>query len=312
MDDVTKTMRIDLLRDAPSTATKIQPKTQAFPSQYGAQQPGRSKTPDSVLRATYHDFLQYLYDAVLVTGPTGKIVDFNERSEKLFLYKKNEFPILHIENLISGADESLINSLCSDLEEKRFTVIQAYCMRQDGSFFPAEIVVNNLKLGTMQLSFFVRDITVRKHAEEMLRVEHYALHNAWSGVAILDLEGKIIYANPAFAGILGYQLAETLVDRRVSEMISDEKSFTHLLESALSDQQTWSIETQAIKHDKTLVDVKVFATCILSTENAPSGIVLSCVDISEQKQLQDELREAKQLLGKDTSDQASINQDQNN
>ena len=64
MDDVAKTMRINLLQDAPAVSSpKIKPKTQMLNSMHLGT---KSKTPEAVIRSTYHDFLQYLYDAVLV------------------------------------------------------------------------------------------------------------------------------------------------------------------------------------------------------------------------------------------------------
>ena len=309
MDDVAKTKRINLLQDAPAASSpKIKPKTQMLNSMHlGA----KSKTPEAVIRSTYHDFLQYLYDAVLVTGPTGKIVDFNERSSKLFQYEKNEFTTLHVSNVISGANDSLLNTLCSDLEEKRFTVLQAYCIRKDGSYFPAEIAVNNLKLGTMQLSFFVRDITIRKHAEETLKTEHNALQNAWSGIAILNMKNNIVYANPAFARIMGYQLQEVLTGKNITELVEDKNALKQLIETSLSDPQTWSIETYAIKNDNTKVAIQIFATCNLDTENTPTGVVLSCANITERKQLEFELEKVKKELAKQNGQQPVENNEAN-
>ena len=82
--------------------------------------------------------------------------------------------------MISGADQSLIDTLCENLENERFTLIQAYCVRKDGSFFPSEIAVNKLHLESKHLCFFLRDITVRRQAEEMLRTEHNAIQNSGS------------------------------------------------------------------------------------------------------------------------------------
>ena len=62
------------------------------------------------------------------------------------------------------------------LQSNRFVLIQAFCQRADGSMFPAEISVNRLPLsGKLHLSFFIRDITIRKETEERLKTGYTAV-----------------------------------------------------------------------------------------------------------------------------------------
>jgi PAS domain S-box-containing protein len=135
--------------------------------------------------------LQSIYDAVFITDPQGMIVGANVRAEQFFastradLCKKNVFDWLY------GAERSLLNTILGSLENNRFVLIQALCRRSDETMFPAEISVSRLPLGgKTHLSFFVRDITLRKEAEERLKTGYNALQNSGSGIAVADVEGN--------------------------------------------------------------------------------------------------------------------------
>jgi PAS domain S-box-containing protein len=55
-----------------------------------------------------------------------------------------------------------------------------------------------------------RDITLRKQAEELLRLQTTALDSAASGIVITDRAGSIQWSNPAFSQMSGYSTQEVL------------------------------------------------------------------------------------------------------
>ncbi len=134
----------------------------------------RNKEPahidDSPDAAPFQELLQSLYDGVLITDTTGRIMDVNERAVDFLLYTKEELSRLNIINIIAGANESLLETLRLNIEQRRYTLIEASCIRKDRTTFPAEIATNRLILTTEgHLCFFVRNITKRKKAEEALQ-----------------------------------------------------------------------------------------------------------------------------------------------
>ena len=121
------------------------------------------------LSADFTNLFQSIYDAIVITDYSGKIQMLNRRAEDFFLVAEGELCGTSIIDLISGAEESLIDTLIANLKDNRFTLIDAVCMRKDKSSFPAEIAVNKIILNDANfLSFFVRDITVRKRTQEAL------------------------------------------------------------------------------------------------------------------------------------------------
>lgn len=169
-DNSSQTMRIDIHPDflGESLAEKKQ-------ASYAARRATdrlsvQEKAADIASQSsTYQKLLQSVYDAVLITDSRGRIVDFNSRALDFFLCDKSEFSGTNIIDLISGSDDSLLASIRKNLTDHRFTLIEAHCIRWDKSMFPAEIAVNNINIDDEeQLSFFIRDVTIRKRAQEAL------------------------------------------------------------------------------------------------------------------------------------------------
>jgi PAS domain S-box-containing protein len=142
-----------------------------------ATQVGRSEESSAILAARlqdrrssdYGNLLESIYDGVLIADYKGRIIDFNSRATDFFLTDEQALRGRKAVDLISGADESLLASIRRNLRQHRYTLIEAYCVRRDQTKFPAEIAVNKIQLDQeTRFCFFIRDISVRKRAQEAL------------------------------------------------------------------------------------------------------------------------------------------------
>lgn len=166
----------------PGKTEPVVPTAQARPPLAPAEIPiaeVRRTVQDEML---FQRLLRILYDGALIADMSGQIIDANVRALDFLLYDKEEVCKLSIFNLIAGADSSLLETIRKNLLDRRFTYIEAYCARKDGTMFPTEVVVNQLRhLDQDLLCFFLRDITRRKTAEDELKrseARHLALLNA--------------------------------------------------------------------------------------------------------------------------------------
>ncbi|MBI3986262.1 MAG: PAS domain S-box protein, partial [Lentisphaerae bacterium] len=117
----------------------------------------------------YQQLLECNYDAVIVTDWNGGVVDGNIRVSEFFQYQPAELIGINITNVIYGFEPAVLDQIRDNLNNSRFTFIEAYCFRKDKTSFPAEIATGKLILGRENhLCFFVRDISLRKKAEEAL------------------------------------------------------------------------------------------------------------------------------------------------
>jgi len=117
----------------------------------------------------YTSLLHCIYDAVLVTDSAGAIIEVNARAEHVFSFGAEDLKSMNVTNLIAGADKELLRVLQENISEKRFTLLEAVCVRSDDTRFHAEIVVNRINItSSSNLCFFIRDISDRKEAEAQL------------------------------------------------------------------------------------------------------------------------------------------------
>lgn len=134
------------------------------------QEPPQSPLAVAIGCADMKVLFENVYDAALITDLTGLIVDANPRASHAFGYTHDEFCRLGLANVILGFDASVMQMVCDNLTEDRFTLIQASCMRKDGTDFPTEISTSRMHLpGYDLLCFFIRDVTARREAEEQIR-----------------------------------------------------------------------------------------------------------------------------------------------
>lgn len=169
-DSLARTMRIDILPEF--RQIDVEHVNRVPWTMSGAKTTAiLSRTDTGSNRSTdYRKLLESVYDAVLLTDPVGRVVDFNSRAGDFFRCREDQLYNTNIIQLISGSDDSLLAAIRRNLEEHRYTLIECKCVRRDGTSFPSEVAVNRVDLDQeIQLCFFVRDITVRKRAEDALR-----------------------------------------------------------------------------------------------------------------------------------------------
>jgi PAS domain S-box-containing protein len=287
------TMRIeippDLTDDRAQKAAKGD--TTRFRVRPPTQKLARARAPDAP-GSKYSQLLQSIYDAALITDLDGRIVDSNARASEFFLYDRKEFPSLTVLDMISGTDPSLLATLCRNVQNEKFALLQAYCVRKDKSFFPAEIAVNILKFEEMRLCFFVRDVTLRRRAEEMLRTEHNALQNSASGIAIADANAKLAYVNPSFIKLWRLKNAEQVIGGDVRALLSDSPEADRLVRAVLTEHGSWNGDVTARREDGTRFLAQVAAACNRDSDGQVVGMVLSFVDVSDRKRAEEALRQA--------------------
>ncbi len=284
-EKLSRTMRIDLIPSVPTEPTEDGHRRVVVSS--GAGQRNQLRLPlrqeQDAPPSRYHELLQSIYDAALITDMDGVITEVNARAVEFLQWSSEELAGVSVCDVISGADSSLVNAVVANLEKERYTLIQAYCVRKDGSLFPSEIAVNRIRVGEGNLCFFIRDITVRRQAEEMLRTEHNAIQNAANGIVIADLIANLEYVNPAFAEMLGYRSPETLVGAGIRDVLGEGEATEQMLADVLERGCTWTGELAVEKPTGETVELGVLATCNKNADGETVGIVFSFTDLSDRK-----------------------------
>ena len=256
----------------------------------------------------FQTLLQSIYDAVFITDLQGAIVSVNVRAEQFFASTRVELCKRNMLNLLCGAERSLLDTIQGSLENNRFVLIQALCRRADDTMFPAEISASRLPLGgKMHLSFFVRDITVRKETEERLKTGYNALQNAGSGIAVTDVEGSLAgYVNPSMLALLGLGTVEEAYACNFRQFLKDEALATDMI-AAVKAGDTWTGELEMRRKDGEEFFAQASLEPNLNPDGTMTGIVISLLDVTPQRQAQQQLElYASQLRQKNAEMEADL------
>ena len=114
-------------------------------------------------------------DAIGITNEEGNHEFVNVELARLFGYQKEELVTTHWEKLFSQESiEYFHANLFSEIEENGFVRSEAIGVKSDGSTFPLEITISQLRQ-TRKTLVIIRDITKKKQYEEMMKYK--AEHN---------------------------------------------------------------------------------------------------------------------------------------
>ena len=159
-------------------------------------------------------------DAIVQMDSNGIITGWNIQAEKTFGWSSEEAigKLLHETIIPPQYREAHIQGL------KRFQVsgegqalntwIEIQGLHRSGSEFPVELAVVPIKVKKKyEFHAFIRNLTERRQAEALIRMQSDALNSSTNGVAIAeasDPELPLLYVNPAFERITGYPASELL------------------------------------------------------------------------------------------------------
>lgn len=124
--------------------------------------------------AQLKQILESTPDALLITDRLGRITMVNGQAERLFGYRADQMVGQPVELLVPEESRHIHAALRQDyMAAPRVRAmgsgLDIWCLRSDGSRFPADVSLSPLRLGAeTQVICLVRDITDRKRMEEQL------------------------------------------------------------------------------------------------------------------------------------------------
>jgi PAS domain S-box-containing protein len=255
---------------------------------------------DSELR--FRTLFESSGDAIMLFDEKG-FFDCNESTLKIFgCSSRSEFLGKHPSELSpptqpDGRDsmESANEHIAAAMKQGSDRFEWLHC-RLDGTPFPAEVLLNALELeGKRILQAVVRDITDRKHAEKEISKFKTIAEHASYGVAIVDLQGNILYINEYFAELHGFTVAE-LLGKHLSICHTPEQ----MRDSAMMDPDTLSagafssLEVWHKHRDGRVFPTLMSGVVIKDKNGKPSYLTATASDITEIKRKESALRESEE------------------
>ncbi|NLL84874.1 MAG: PAS domain-containing protein [Lentisphaerae bacterium] len=247
----------------------------------------------------YQYLFQNSYDATLLTNTSGQVMIANARAEEMLQCDEQHLCEMSMVQIVSGLDQQLLDSIVAQLDRARFMRISAWVARLSGDPFPAEIAVSRLmRQDTTLLSFFIRDETVRRKAEDDLRTIYNTVQNAGTGMAVADTDGRLIHINPALRRMWQLRDDVNAVDLSLADLVGEVTATAIMQICAPGSQTTWNQEIPLHLGDDDPLWVQVSAAINLDPDNIPTGVVLSFLDVSDRMRAEaiDRLRDRDRVM----------------
>jgi len=238
-------------------------------------------------------------DAIFTIAMDDRIIEANAAASRMLGYKFEEFQTMTLADLqapeIRGEKGSVIRN---ELTRDKF--FEGLDIHKDGTIIPIEVHNQKMRIKGQEIVLsLVRDITQRKQAEEELKKGEERLKAILGAnpdpVVVYDFNGYPLYLNPAFTEIFSWNLNE-LQGRRIPFVPGDQQKITALkIKEIYEFGNPVRFETKRLaKHGKT-IDVLLSAAIIKDSHGINTGLVVNLTDITEQKKIEDQLRQSQKM-----------------
>jgi len=145
------------------------------------------------------------------------------------------------------------------------------------------------------------NITDLKRAKEALREseEKYrtVLESNPDPVVVYDMEGRVIYLNPAFARVFGWSLEEQ-IGKKIDDFVPEKNmSETRKMinKVTVAGESFSGIETRRYTKEGNILDISISGSCYKDHEGNVAASVINLRDITEQKRLETHLQQASKM-----------------
>ncbi|MBI5567003.1 MAG: PAS domain S-box protein [Chloroflexi bacterium] len=242
----------------------------------------------------YRSIFEASLDGLFINSLDGYIIDVNPAGARMHGYTIEECRGLRSEQLVppdrlSGLEEFIDRARAGEHFQAR-----GFDRRKDGSTFPVEIVGTRFTLRGQPHAFAaVRDISAQVQAEVALREREEQYRNVFEssldGLAINDLDGRLVDFNPAMARMHGYTLDEFRHVQPMQFIHPDSLPLFATFMEAVKNGGEYRCRAMDVRKDGSTFHIEVIGTPF-TLRGQPHAIAI-VRDISAQVEAEEALRE---------------------
>ncbi|MEI6840781.1 MAG: PAS domain S-box protein [Methanomicrobiales archaeon] len=245
----------------------------------------------------YRELYENSRDGYATVDNTGRITNCNRQFLNMLGYTFEEISRLGYEDITPSQWREMESGILldqvnvrgySDLYEKEY-------VRKDGTTFPIE--VQTYRVADRSGSFsgycaFVRDITERKRAEDLVRVLARISDDAPASITIHDLLGNFLYANEETIRLHGYTREEYLAKNLHEIDVPESEQLIAKHVQQILDTGVAEFEVQHFRKDGSIFSLHVNGKIV---DWGGRKVLLSiATDLTERRQAEDALRVSEQ------------------
>ncbi|HKB65592.1 MAG TPA: PAS domain S-box protein [Pyrinomonadaceae bacterium] len=245
----------------------------------------------------FRDLIDRSTDAIEVLDPKSlRFLDCNLNAHQQLGYSREEFLSLSAYDIDPCLNRALAARMVAEMEKSGFAVIESVHRRKDGSTFPVEINVKNIRLEKDYRLAIVRDISERKQAQERLQEYEKVVEGLEEMIAVVNRDFRYLLANQAYLDYLGMK-REQIVGHLASEIL-DKDAYEQVVKKYLEECFQGKVVTYEMTYVFLEKGERQLSVSYFPIEG-PNGIDrAACVlsDITEQKRAQESLRQSESQL----------------
>lgn len=229
---------------------------------------------------------------------------FNAAAEKMLHRKANEVIGKYLFDVFPEAKGSLFDEKYHEaVKEKIFIAFETFFDKPPYKNW-YDVRIYPLSNG---ISVFFNVSTERKLAEESLAIKNAAIESAISAIGIADLEGNIIYANPAFVRLWGYSDVGEIIGKHISGFAVSKEQVSEVVRT-LQAGSPYKGEGISLKMDGTTFHTSLTANLVTSADGKPVCMMASFLDITDRKRAEEELVEKNIELERQYEEYVQLNE----
>jgi len=248
-------------------------------------------------------------EGILIIDAKGTVESINPAALRMFGYGAEEVVGGNVSMLMPAPQRDEHNGYIAEYlatGTKKVIGIGRETMgrRKDGTEFPIELTVSEVRLGDRQLfTGFVRDITERKEAERALREQRdFAeglIETAQAIVLVLDPRGRIVRFNKYMEELCGYSLEEvkgkdwfeTFLPQRDRPRVRD------VFGDAVSDLEVRGNINPIVTKDGTEREISWWAKTMRDSDGKVIALLSVGHNVTELRDAQERVVQAERLAG---------------
>lgn len=235
-------------------------------------------------------------DAIFIHDLSGNILDVNPRALQVLGYKKSELLSKRIPELHPPDSMEISKSAFERIKTIGHIVFEIDFRRKDGRILNTEVSASVFEIDSKKLvQGIVRDITERKIIENKLKLQDKALHSSANGIVITERNGTIIWVNPAFAKLTGYESKEVIgKNPRILKSTLQDNGFYKRMWDTIISGKIWQGELINLRKDGKLYFEEQTITPVKDDDGEVTHFVGVKTDITERRLSEDTIKESEQ------------------
>ena len=259
----------------------------------------KEKLALSALRESEERFHNMFWDhsavMILVDPETGEITEANKAAEQFYGISFKSGRRLLISDINALSPDQIKEEMANALLQDRNYFVFPHKLAS-GEIRTVEVHSSPINVkGSKVLFSVIHDITKRKELETALKMQSAAFESFALTIIITDIEGRIQWVNTAFTKLTGYAVDEA-IGKRPGELVKSgkqDKDFYKKFWDTILSKKVWKGELVNRRKDGTLYHEEETITPVLDSHGNISSFIAIKIDITERKQLYQELADEK-------------------